>query len=124
MASIYGKQRKKGMTYYIVQRYYDADGKEHQHNVRCTNLREAQLLLPDVEAAEREGRKYGENLPSRKKAIAARSVLTVKALVDLYIEQNRLSDQSLWRAADSLSLLNIFIKEIRINALHMIGCNR
>lgn len=106
MASIYSKKRKNGTTYYIAQRYYDADGKEHQHNVRCSNLREAQLLLPDVEAAEREGRKYGDNLPSRKKAVVTRSTLTVRELVKLYIEQgnaNRKWEASTLRSKESVN---------------------
>ncbi|MBP0974225.1 MAG: site-specific integrase [Oscillospiraceae bacterium] len=106
MASIQPKRRKNGITYYVVQRYYDAYGKEHQYNIRCANLREAQLLLPYVEAAEREGRKYGENLPSRKKAVAVRSVLTVKELVALYIEQgnaNRKWEASTLKSKESVN---------------------
>jgi hypothetical protein len=67
VASIYTKKRKNATTYYIDQRYVNAEGKVSQHNIRCTSLREAQLLLDDVKAAEKEGRKYGELLPSRQK---------------------------------------------------------
>jgi integrase len=97
MASIYTKKRKNGTTYYIAQRYVNAEGKVSQHNIRCTNLREAQLLLDDVKAAEKEGRKYGESLPSRQKMQKVRKQLTVMQLVREYIEHH--SKNRKWEAS-------------------------
>ena len=106
MASIYAKKRKSGTTYYIAQRYVNADGKVCQHNVRCSNLREAQLLLEDVKAAELEGRRYGDNLPSRKKLPVVSKPLTVTVLVQQYMEhhsQNRKWEASTRKTAESIS---------------------
>ena len=106
MASITSKKRVNGLVYYIVYSLIHEDGSRKQLWVRCDSLRDAYLLLPEIEDYERQNLVYPISPDNQRYRIGAKALrasadsgdnVTVEQLILKYIDHH--CKNGLWEAA-------------------------
>jgi len=106
MASIVKKQRKQGVTYYIV---YRVKGKSKQHWLRCDSKRDAHAKISDVEEAAAAGRAYNADVFNPNLSASATGSMTVAEMIEGYIKAYGLKSWQSSTLSTNRALANNYI---------------